>query len=225
MYKIFSCLLAFFTVFLATAHANSLFNLNNFDPEDSNRYTVSMKTFKPSRVFGVITGDPNAQNKNAMDYGFGFSANFLNFEYSPIFDTGERYSLFYTFANGYAVNPYIGFSYIQNTNIKDKPTKRSIDGYDGLVGIEVGYLKFVVPYFEFMPASSLFMFGVRFKLGIVVDKRDAPKLNNSSPNNANGNGENPDGQNADNGAVSAQSASNGTAVNSTNSTSPNASAN
>ncbi|MDR2007999.1 MAG: hypothetical protein LBQ34_03385 [Alphaproteobacteria bacterium] len=191
MNKIFSCLLAFFIISLGNLQASSVFNLHNFDPSDSNRFTVSIKTFKPSRIYGGITNDPNAQNANKMDYGFGIGANFLNFEYSPIYNTGERFSLFYTFANGQAVNPYLGFSYIQNTKIYDRPTKRKIDGYDGLMGIEVGYLRYVVPYFEFMPVSGLWMFGVRFKLGIVVDKRGIPKLDKQQ------NGDNPDAENAD----------------------------
>ncbi|MDR0484907.1 MAG: hypothetical protein LBH40_06495 [Alphaproteobacteria bacterium] len=187
MYKIFSTLLIFFALSLSPIKATSLFNLNDFDPEDSTRFTIQLKTFKPSRIYGVITNDPNAQNSNSMDYGFGGAVNFLNFEYSPIFETGDRFTLYYSFANGYPVNPYIGISYIQNTDIYDKPTKSKIDGYDGLLGIEVSYFKYIVPYFEYMPYSSLWMFGVRFKLSVIIDKRDAPQLNKDAQQQSNTN--------------------------------------
>ena len=174
MYKKLSYLLASFALLCGSLSASSLFAPSSFDPNESTKFTITYKTFKPSRVYGVNTADPNAQSsKNRYDDGFGFGVNFLYFEYSTMYDNGERFIGYYSFANNSPVNPYIGISYIKNTKIRDAATKSKIDGVDGLVGIEVSYFKYINPYFEYMPVSSLWMFGVRFKLSMVVDKRDA----------------------------------------------------
>lgn len=173
MYKKLSYLLVSCILLSGTLSASSLFAPSKFDPEESTKFTITYKTFKPSRVFGIITSDPSQLSKNKYDYGFGGAVNALNFEYSTMYDNGERWIGYYTFMMDSPVNPYIGISYIRNTELRDSATKSKVDGVDGLVGIEVSYFKYVNPYFEFMPVSTVWMFGLRFKLSVVVDKRDA----------------------------------------------------
>jgi hypothetical protein len=174
MYKKLSYLLAYCILLSGSLSASSLFAPSNFDPEESTRFTITYKIFKPSRVYGVSTSDPNAQvSANEYQGGFGFAVNSLNFEYSKMYDNGERIVGYFTFFNNAPVNPYIGISYIQHTELRDVATKSKVDGADPLVGIQFSYFKYINPYFEYMPVSALWVFGVRFQLHAIVDKRDS----------------------------------------------------
>ncbi len=145
-----------------------------YDPKKRDTISVFFNAFKPSRVYGVSSGDPNAQRRsNEVLYGFGLSYNGLQFSYSEFYKEGKRYSINYYFLRELAVSPYIGGALIQGTNIKDTATARSLDSFDGVAGVEISYFKYVRPYFEYNLASSLVIFGVKFHLPFTIEKRKA----------------------------------------------------
>ncbi len=190
MCKKISYYLVFFIIFANMLSANSIFNSfdlgsidpNKYNPEENNKFSISYSFFKPSRVYNVANSDPNAQiSKNKFSSAIGISVNSMTLEASPMYNSGFnpkngfRVVGYYTFLMNSPINPYIGISYIGRTGLSDSPTKRNIDSYDALLGLELSYLKYINPYFEYMPRSSLFLFGIRFKLHVVVDKKDSIK--------------------------------------------------
>lgn len=190
MYKKLTFLLAFCILSFTenTLSANNIFGQTYFNSEEEYMFGFLYKLSRPSRVYGVINSDPDAQRKGIKtEQGFGFFVNALSFEYSPIYSKGQRITGYYSFALNSPVNPYIGVSYIRKTNIYDKPTKRGIDGYDGIIGMEISYLKYLNPYFEFMPHEATWMFGVRVRLGVTVKKMDPNDPKHKQLNNAESN--------------------------------------
>lgn len=118
---------------------------------------------RPSRAY---LDDPDIDNS----WGGGIGYNHFIFSYSPFF-SGYRVTGSYQFFLHSRVHPYLGFNYVNGTEIYDKPTKNHLDGVTPMVGISVKFFHVVEPYIEQSFVNPYMIYGVRLRFDLHIKHR------------------------------------------------------
>lgn len=131
-------------------------------------FSIYGKIDKAGRFYASQEDDSLLHTTIKSKYGGGVAVNALRLDYSGYF-RGNRVSINYDFFHRNVVTPYLGISYVWDTDARIKFTSGKqvrVDGYDGIAGFSLKLLGgFIVPYVEYGVRLGSVNYGVRLNIG------------------------------------------------------------